>query len=121
MDKANIKTFEDLKVWQKGIELTSLVYKITQSFPPEEKYALANQLRRASVSVPSNIAEGYGRRTSSEFKRFLSISLGSVYEIQTQLRIGFELNFIPLEKFVQAKEMSIEIDRMIYAIIKKIN
>jgi four helix bundle protein len=117
----HIKTFEDLKVWQKGIELTTLVYRITQNFPLEEKYALANQLRKASVSVPSNIAEGYGRRTSSEFKRFLSISLGSVYEVQTQLRIGYELNLLPLEKFTQAKDLSSEIDRMIYAIIKKLN
>jgi len=79
-----------------------------------------NQLRRAAVSVPSNIAEGYGRHTRVDYKRFLSISLGSIYELQTQLRIGLELEFIPIQEFQETLNLSKEIDRMLYAIIKKL-
>ena len=92
-----IKTFEDLVVWQKSIQLTKLIYQIVKKFPSEERYALADQLKRASISVPSNIAEGYSRRTAVDYKRFLSIALGSVYEIQTQIRIGIELNYIAVD------------------------
>jgi len=115
-----VKIFDDLLVWQKSIELTKLIYKITSKFPHEEKFALADQLKRACISVPSNIAEGYGRRTSVDYRRFLSIALGSVYEIQTQLRIGLELNFISADLYEEARGLSKEIGVMIYAIIKKI-
>jgi four helix bundle protein len=115
-----IKTFEDLIIWQKGIELSKNIYLITKEFPAEERYGLANQIRRAVVSVPSNIAEGYGRRTSNDYRQFLHISLGSLYEVQTQLKIGYELNIISLENFSQANNLAKEIDHMIYAITKKL-
>jgi len=69
-----IKTFEDLIIWQKGITLAKVIYKITKALPVEEKFALGDQLRRAAVSVPSNIAEGYGRRTSNDYRKFLHIA-----------------------------------------------
>jgi four helix bundle protein len=115
-----VKTFENLIVWRKSIQLTTRIYQITKMFPKEEIFGLGNQLRRAAVSVPSNIAEGYGRHTRIDYKRFLSISLGSIYELQTQLRIGLELEFIPIQEFQETLNLSKEIDRMLYAIIKKL-
>ena len=116
----SIKTFEDLIIWQKGIELAKLVYQISKELPPEEKFSLGDQLRRAGVSVPSNIAEGYGRRTSNDYRKYLHISLGSLYEIQTQLKIGVELNLITNNNFCKANSLAKEIDRMVYAITKKL-
>ena len=89
-----IKSYKDLLIWQKGIKIVSLVYQLAKSFPQEELYALTSQLKRAAVSVPSNIAEGYGRNTDKSFSHFLDISRGSLFEIETQLHIANELGFI---------------------------
>jgi four helix bundle protein len=89
-----IKSYKDLLIWQKGIKIVILVYKLVKHFPQEELYALTSQLKRASVSVPSNIAEGYGRNTDKSFSHFLDISRGSLFEIETQLIIANELGFI---------------------------
>ncbi|MBG6060984.1 four helix bundle protein [Flavobacterium sp. CG_9.1] len=89
-----IKSYKDLLIWQKGIKIVCLVYQLVKSFPKEELYALTSQLKRASVSIPSNIAEGYGRNTEKSFSHFLDISRGSLYEIETQLLIANELGFI---------------------------
>ena len=91
---AQIKSYKDLLIWQKGINIVVLVYKIVESFPKEELSALSNQLKRASVSVPSNIAEGYGRNSEKSFSHFLDISRGSLFEIETQLIIAKELGII---------------------------
>ena len=91
MDK--IKSYKDLKVWQKGIEIVVLTYQITKTFPEEEKFGLISQLRRASVSVPSNIAEGWGRGTKAQYAHFLKIARGSLLEIETQLIISEKLNY----------------------------
>jgi four helix bundle protein len=93
MDK-NIKTFKNLNVWQKGIELVKELYKITKSFPKEEQYGLSSQIRRAAVSVPSNIAEGFRRRYAKEYKQFLNIALGSCAELETHIIIAKELKYI---------------------------
>lgn len=90
-EDTKVKSFRDLLVWQKGIDLTKLVYSLTRPFPSEEKFGLVSQLRRAAVSVPSNIAEGQARRSSAEFSQFISISLGSLAELETQLIIVVEL------------------------------
>jgi four helix bundle protein len=89
-----IKSYKDLLIWQKGIKIVCLVYQLVKSFPQEELYALSSQLKRASVSIPSNIAEGYGRNTDKSFSHFLDISRGSLFEIETQLVIANELGFI---------------------------
>jgi len=89
-----IKSYKDLLIWQKGIKIVSLVYQLAKSFPQEELYALTSQLKRAAVSVPSNIAEGYGRNTDKSFSHFLDISRGSLFEIETQLHIANELGFV---------------------------
>ena len=91
---SQIKSYKDLLIWQKGINIVVLVYKIVESFPKEELYALSSQLKRASVSVPSNIAEGYGRNSEKSFSHFLDISRGSLFEIETQLIIAKELGII---------------------------
>jgi four helix bundle protein len=89
-----IKSYKELLIWQKGIKIVVLVYKLTRDFPKEEIYALTSQLKRASVSVPSNIAEGFGRQTDKSFNHFLNIARGSLNEIETQLFIAKELEFI---------------------------
>ena len=89
-----IKSYKDLLIWQKGIKIVCLVYQLVKSFPQEELYALTSQLKRASVSIPSNIAEGYGRNTAKSFSHFLDIPRGSLFEIETQSLIANELSFI---------------------------
>ena len=92
-----IKSYKDLLIWQKGIKIVCLVYQLVKAFPQEELYALTSQLKRASISIPSNIAEGYGRNTDKSFSHFLDISRGSLFEIETQLLIANELGFITNE------------------------
>ena len=89
-----IRNYKDLDAWKTGCELTKVVYEITRGFPKEEMFGLTSQLRRAAVSVPSNIAEGYGRGTRSEYARFLKISRGSLNELETQLIISEQLDFL---------------------------
>ena len=92
--KKQAKNFKKLKVWQKGIELVVDIYNKSQTFPKEEIYGLTSQIRRSSVSIPSNIAEGSGRNSDKEFNRFLDISLGSSFELETQLIIAHKLKFL---------------------------
>ncbi len=94
-----MKTHKDLNVWSKSIDLVTMIYKETSSFPKSELYSLTNQIRRCAVSVPSNIAEGAARTSKKEFSHFLSISLGSIAELETQLIISKNLLFIKLEIF----------------------
>lgn len=91
---SQIKSHKDLKVWQESMVLVIAVYKITEDFPKNEIYGLISQIRRATVSIPSNIAEGAGRKGEKEFIRFLFIALGSLSEVETQLEIAFRLNYI---------------------------
>ena len=91
---SGVKSYKELLIWQKGIKIVFLVYKLTKDFPKEEIYALTSQLKRASVSIPSNIAEGFGRQTDKSFNHFLNISRGSLNEIETQLIIAKELEFV---------------------------
>jgi len=89
-----LKSHKDLKVWQESMTLVVAVYKATEDFPKHEIYGLTSQIRRATVSIPSNIAEGAGRRGNKEFIRFLYIALGSLSEVETQLEIAFRLNYL---------------------------
>jgi len=89
-----IKSYKDLLIWQKGIEITEKVYLITNNFPQNELFSLTNQIRRASVSISSNIAEGFGRNSTKSYLNFLKISRGSLYELETQLIIAEKLNYI---------------------------
>ena len=108
--------YRDLKVWQKAIELTSEVYKLVKLLPNEERYALSDQIRRAVVSVPSNIAEGRGRGTNKEFVRYLLMSRGSLWEVSTQLVICERLQYMNQEQTAYARQLITEISKMINAL-----
>jgi four helix bundle protein len=89
-----MKSHKDLDVWNKGIDLVTMIYNITRRFPKDELYSLTNQIRRAAISIPSNIAEGAARNSTKEFIHFLFISLGSVAELETQIYLSVKLNYI---------------------------
>ena len=105
--------FKELDIWKRSRLFCSQIYAITSKFPESEKFGLTNQLRRASVSIPSNIAEGSSRRTNKDFSRFLEITLGSAYEIETQLTIASDLNFITPEELNNLLSELEEIIKMI--------
>jgi four helix bundle protein len=116
-----MKSFKELNVWQKGIELVEMIYKITASFPEEEKYGLSAQMRRAAVSIPSNIAEGHLRKTAKDFKQFLSIARGSCAELETQIIISYKLGFIQEDNFSDLSSRIEELSKMLSSFYSKIN
>ena len=111
-------SFRDLTVWQRAIQLTVAIYKLTEQFPKTEVFGLTSQLRRSSVSVASNIAEGYGRGTRGEYVHFLGIARGSNCELQTQLVISKELGFGDEKLWQTAEALSHEVGKMVTAIMK---
>jgi four helix bundle protein len=115
-----LKNYKDLKVWQKSYELCLKIYRITAKFPNEEKYGLTSQIRRSAVSIPSNIAEGYGRKTTLDYIRMLYISYGSVCELETQILLAGDLVFIEKGELSTAKKDIAEIERMLKALIKSL-
>lgn len=115
-----MKTFRDLLVWQKSMSFVTEIYKVSKSFPKEEVYGLTSQIRRSAVSVPSNISEGYGRQGINDYLRFLNIAIASLFELQTQLEIAFNLKFIKKEIFEELYELSREIERMLSSFIRSI-
>ncbi|HLB73073.1 MAG TPA: four helix bundle protein [Sedimentisphaerales bacterium] len=119
-DNDKIRNFRDLEVWKKGIEIAKDVYRMTGQFPREEVYGLTSQMRRASVSVPSNIAEGFNRLHNKEYSRFLYVALGSCAELETQVEISGELKYIDdKEKAILLEELDHE-SRMLRNLIKKL-
>lgn len=115
-----MKTHHDLDVWKKAISLVTEIYKLTESFPKVEQYGLTNQIRRSAVSIPSNIAEGAARASSKEFSQFLSIALGSVSELETQLIVSNNLNFIEKIHFEEMLERIVTIRKMIVGLKKSL-
>ena len=115
-----IESFKDLQVWQRSIQLSVAIYRLTQDFPAEERFGLTSQLRRAGVSVASNIAEGYGRGSTGEYKHFLGIARGSNAEVQTQLVIARELGFGDPQRILTADGLSQEIARMLVSLMQKL-
>jgi len=111
--------FRNLQVWEKGVELTKSVYQLTKSFPEDEKFGLITQMRRCAVSIPSNIAEGSARNTEKDFSRFLSISLGSCFELETQLLIADQLKYCKEDIINKVNLILIEVQKMLNALIKK--
>jgi four helix bundle protein len=98
LDKKNMHQFKELEIWKRSRLFCSEVYQVTASFPSDEKFGLTNQLRRALVSIPSNIAEGSSRNSNKDFSRFLEIAIGAAYEIETQVLIAFDLRFVSIEE-----------------------
>ncbi len=113
-----MKTHRDLTVWQKSMQLVTDIYEMTANFPETEKYGLISQLRRAAVSIPSNIAEGAARNSTKEFKRFLYISLGSLAEVETQLEISQNLGYH--QKFGQYSQSLGDIRRLLLGLIRSL-
>lgn len=107
-----MKSYRDLIVWQKSMDIVTLVYKFLRQFPNDEKFGLTSQIKRSSVSIPSNIAEGYGRNYTKDYARFLQIARGSLYEMQTQLKIGVNLEFISEDDLKEIMSLSVEIEKM---------
>lgn len=114
-----MKSHQDLIVYQKSLDLVEEIYKVTQNFPSEEKFGITSQMRRAAVSVPSNIAEGAARKGGKEFNRFLYISLGSLAEIETLFTISTRLKF--LEETHNLNEEVVYIRRMLLKLIKSLD
>jgi four helix bundle protein len=115
-----MNNFRDLKVWNKSIEMVIDVYKHLKKFPDVEKFNLVSQIQRSAVSVPSNIAEGCGRHSNPAFKQFLSVSLGSAYELETQLIISNKLNFLEDESFKVLQNKVIEVQKMTYGLMNSL-
>jgi four helix bundle protein len=114
-------SFRDLVVWQRAMQLTVATYRLTREFPREEVYGLTSQIRRAAVSLPSNIAEGHGRLNTGEFRQFLGIARASNFELQTQLEIARALEFGNPELINEAEGLSHEVGKMLYATLESIN
>jgi four helix bundle protein len=121
MENKKIKSFTDILAWQKAHQLVLSVYKITLTFPKYEIWGLSDQLRRASVSISSNIAEGFSRRSVLEKKQFYYLSLGSLTEVQNQLLIARDVGYINKESFDGLADKSIEISKLINSLIKYFN
>ncbi len=112
--------YKELKIWKDGCSLVKIVYKVTKNFPSSEMYGLVSQMRRAAVSVPSNIAEGTGRASDKDFSRFLKIANGSLFELETQLILAHELGFIDKIAFEKLIETVSSLIKMIYSFNKSI-
>lgn len=115
-----MRNFRDLSIWSKSHLFTLKIYSTTQSFPKEEMFGLVSQMRRAAFSIPSNIAEGCGRNTNPDFKRFLVMAAGSSSELEYQLILAKDLNFISDAAFGALEKEIIEIKKMIHSFIKKV-
>ena len=116
-----MRTHKDLDVWKDGISFVTKIYKITSSFPKDELYGLTSQIRRAAISIPSNIAEGAARKTTNEFRQFLYIALASAVEIDTQLIIAQNLGFINTDMLNKLTDDLESITRRIQGLIKSLN
>ena len=115
-----VRSFRDLRVWQKSMDLTVTIYRLTGTFPREEVFGLSSQLRRSAVSIPSNIAEGQGRLNTREFRQFLGVARGSTCELQTQLEIARRLGLGDSQLLNDAEGLSHEIGKMIFTILGKL-
>ncbi len=111
-------THKNLTVWQKSIDLSVCIYKRTSGFPKEENFGISSQMRRASLSIPSNIAEGHGRKSDKDLVRFLYISLGSASELETQLIVAHKLSFLMEEEFNALSISLNEIIKMLVSLIR---
>jgi len=115
-----LKNFKELKVWQKAYKLCLELYRITKNFPTEEKYGLSSQMRRAAISIPSNIAEGYGRKTIPDYVRCLYIAYGSTCELETQTLLSWDLDYLNEDNKNSLLEKINAVERMLMALIKSL-
>lgn len=118
---SSIKSYKDLLIWQKGIELVKEIYLICIDLPKDEVFGLQSQMKRAAISIPSNIAEGYGRNYTQNYIQFIKIARGSLLELETQIIISKELDFINEESFDKIINLITEENKMLNAFIKSIS
>ena len=118
--RSDIRTYRDLVAWQKGMELVELVYEATRTFPDEERFGLVAQMRRSAVSVPSNIAEGFGRARKAEFRRFLEIARGSLFELQTHAELGRRFGWIAGKELGVLRNLTHELDAVLDGLIRSV-
>lgn len=116
-----MRNFKQLEVWQKSIDLTIMVYGLTRQLPDSERFGLITQMNRSAVSVPSNIAEGSSRSSEKDYRRFLEIALGSIFELETQFIITQKLNLLPTNAFEECNELIQKIQMMLYGLMRKLN
>jgi four helix bundle protein len=116
-----IRDYKDLLVWQKGMDLVEVVYKTTENLPSCEQWGLTSQMRRAAISVPSNIAEGYGRQSSGSYRQFLAIGRGSVLELETQVYLCIRLGYIGPNDAEDLLKKTLELSKMLSSLIRKVN
>jgi four helix bundle protein len=121
MEKKKIETFEDLRVWQKGLELVKQIYLITNTGDLSRDFGLRDQLRRASVSIPTNIAEGFERASRKEYLNFLNIAKGSAGEVRSLLRVALEVGYLDKQTYSQLYTQAMELSRMLFNQIQAIN
>jgi len=115
-----MQNYRNLQIWNLSMELTKNIYEVTQRYPKEEKYGLTSQIRRSAVSVPSNIAEGAGRNGSKEFKNFLGIAMGSLFELDTQIELSYDLKYIRNDNYLILLDKITQLRKMIYHFQKKL-
>ncbi len=115
-----LKSYKELLIWQKGIEIVDMTYKITENFPPKEVYILSSQMQRAAISIPSNIAEGFSRGHTAEYRQFIRTGLGSCAELETQLTIAQRRNYITEIEIQRLSEQLEQESRMIMSLINSL-
>ena len=120
MEGAVVRSFRDLEVWRLGIDLVEAVYRVGEQFPRTEAFGLTSQLQRAAVSVPSNVAEGHARSSRKEFLQFISIALGSLAEVETQLVIAERLGYLPAEEHETIFDLTLRVGRMLRGLQKSL-
>ena len=113
-----VKSYKDLNVWQKGLEIVEKIYNLTKTFPRYEVYGIASQMQRSAISIPSNIAEGFMRQHNKEYVQFLYVALGSCAELETQLIISQKMNYVKQESFNYLQEIIEHESRMLVNLIK---
>lgn len=118
MGKSTIKSFTGLDAWREGHKLVLAIYQVSRKFPAEEKFGLTNQIRRAAVSITSNIAEGFSRYNQKEKKQFYRTSLGSLTEVQNQLLIAKDVGYLPRENFQKLADQSVIVSKLLNGLIR---
>ena len=121
MERPKATHFKDLLVWQKGMDLAERVYRLTDKFPPDERFGLVSQMRRAAVSVPSNIAEGQARQSTREFLQFISHAMGSLAELETQVILSERLGRCTAADTVEIHRLIADLDRMLRALRRSLS
>jgi four helix bundle protein len=116
-----VHNFKELKVWQKAMDLTVRAYMLTALFPKEERYGLIAQIQRAVVSIPSNLAEGCGRVTNKDLQHFVSMSMGSCYEVETQMILAYRFKYVSVEDLHAFEQSASEVQKMLFGFYNSLN